>query len=209
MIPPFPVNTVVLGMVRDAPLLMVTTFAPRDTTPEGIVTEPSSTVMFPAVCVPLTLRLKDPDASVPAEKTALRPAVHPAVAAVPSRTVLQKVLVPQVPVGVVPAPAVVPLLSQYRSVVLPTVYWKTVACPEVVNGLMNSPLLAKISGPPPLCHALMMYRTTVPAVWAGRVAVHTSVIGPPPKVQEKPPLTTIVVPVGVPNAPDGAEPSVV
>jgi hypothetical protein len=36
------------------------------------------------------------------------------VANVPAELVDQKVLVPQVPVGVTPAPAVAPLLSQYR-----------------------------------------------------------------------------------------------
>jgi hypothetical protein len=50
---------------------------------------------------------------VPAEKKAVSPEVQVPGVPVPSETVFQNALVPQVPVGVVPAPAAVPLLSQY------------------------------------------------------------------------------------------------
>src|SRR5947207_1737289 len=54
-------------------------------------------------------------ASPPAENTAVfaAPTVVVNVPAPPLKSVFQKLLVPQVPVGVVPAPAVVLLLSQY------------------------------------------------------------------------------------------------
>jgi hypothetical protein len=52
---------------------------------------------------------------VPAENTAISPGVQAPVADVPALLVLQKLLVSQVPVGVVAVPVAVPLLSQYRS----------------------------------------------------------------------------------------------
>ena len=56
-----------------------------------------------------------PVASVPAENTAVSPLVQAAVATSPFASVLQKLLEPQVPVGVTPAPVVAPLESQYKS----------------------------------------------------------------------------------------------
>ena len=59
------------------------------------------------------MTVKVPVASVPAEKTAVSPVVHAAVAAVPAELMLQKFAVPQVPTGVAPpAPAAAPLASQ-------------------------------------------------------------------------------------------------
>ena len=49
---------------------------------------------------------------------------------------------------------------------------------------LQVPLFAKISGPPPECHALTMYFTTVPTGCAGIWDRHTSVtVGFEPKVQ--------------------------
>ena len=101
-----------LSVLRVAPEFTVTFPAPTITAPPAIETVPSSIVIPEAVWSGETVTVYALDASPPAEKIALRPDVHAAVAAVPSKTVLQKLLVPHMPVGVAPAPAVAPLLSQ-------------------------------------------------------------------------------------------------
>src|SRR6185503_12309253 len=87
------------------------------------------------------------------------------------------------PNGSVPVATTVNIAAPPHSTVWPigcvampsegTVYWKTVASLESSAGvqLMQVPLLPKISGPPPECHALTMYLTTVPAGCAGMVAL--------------------------------------
>src|SRR4051794_4991184 len=101
-------------MLQSAPFLIVKFPAPVSTTPPLCVIVPSSTVTDAAVCVPLTVTVYAAVASVPAEKIASPPAVQAAVAAVPEEEPLQKLLLPQVPVAVIPAPATVPLPSQYK-----------------------------------------------------------------------------------------------
>ena len=67
-----------------------------------------------------------------------------------------------------------------------TVYWNTVARAEEEVGAPHEQgvpgPLAKISAPPPECHALTMYFTVVPPGCAGMTAFTTSTTGPP-KVQ--------------------------
>src|SRR5439155_16543678 len=88
----------------------------RFNVPPDSVTLPSSKLTAAAVCAPLTLTVKVPIASVPAEKTALLPADHaPVGATVPAALLLQKLFVPQVPAGVTPAPSAAPLPSQYNA----------------------------------------------------------------------------------------------
>src|SRR5262245_60229363 len=96
------------------PALMVMVPAPIETVPEVKLTMPSSTSTTPGVCVPDTITVNAPVASLPAENTALRPEIHAAVAPVPSATLFQLANAPShVPLGVAPpAPAVVPLRSQ-------------------------------------------------------------------------------------------------
>ena len=72
-------------------------------------TVPSLTRIEAAVWADVVVSTNVPVASVPAENTALDPVVQPVVgdAPRPPGSVFQKVLVPQLPVGVVPAPATV------------------------------------------------------------------------------------------------------
>ncbi len=80
-----------------------------------MVTTPSSNFKPPTCSVVLSETVNVPVPLVPAENTAISPAVQPPVVAVPALLVLQKLLVSQVPVGAVAVPVAVPLLSQYRS----------------------------------------------------------------------------------------------
>src|SRR5205814_8561918 len=78
------------------------------------VTVPSSKLRPATLCVPLTVTVKAPVASPPAEKTAVLPAAHAPVDDVPAELPCRKGLLPQVPAGVVdPAPPPEPLESQY------------------------------------------------------------------------------------------------
>jgi hypothetical protein len=100
--------TVALATVRP-PLL------PRLRVPVLRVTVPSSKVIDRALCVAeFRLTTYAFTASLPAEKKRLSvlSVVYAEVATVPAELVLQKLLVPHVPVGVAPAPAREPLLSQ-------------------------------------------------------------------------------------------------
>jgi hypothetical protein len=94
---------------------------PPDTSIESVpplsVTVPSSTRTPAASWVPLTVTVNVPVASLPAEKTAVSPGVHGAVAKEPVESADQfGVEASQVPAGVVPpAPGVEPSMSQKLS----------------------------------------------------------------------------------------------
>src|SRR6476659_7793985 len=85
--------------------------------PPVSVAFPSSKTRPEESCVPLTVTVNGPLASLPAAKSAVNPLAHvPMVPpAPPVESSFQLVSeADQVPSGVVPAPAVVPFISQYK-----------------------------------------------------------------------------------------------
>jgi hypothetical protein len=98
-------------------VVVVTTPPLRISSPPESVTTPSWTVRLPSVWLPLTVTLTLPVTPVPAEKIAFSPATHGPVATVPALEVLQKLLVPHMPVALalLLPPAAMPLMSQNKS----------------------------------------------------------------------------------------------